>query len=127
MSDAVLDASAVLAVLHNERGAERVRAALPGALLSTVNLGEVISKLVERGMPADIALDAVLALSPEIVPLSQKQAVVAGALRTDTRKAGLSFGDRCCLALAIERMLPALTGDAAWTRAGTTADVELFR
>ena len=127
MSEAVLDASAVLAVLHGEPGAERVRTVLPGALLSAVNLGEVISKLVERGMPADLALEAVQALSPEIVPLSQSQAVLAGALRADTRKAGLSFGDRCCLALAVERGLPALTGDVAWTRVGTAAQVQLFR
>ena len=127
MSDAVLDASAVLAILHGERGAERVRAVLPGALLSTVNLGEVVSKLVERGMPAQLALDATLALSPEVVPLSQAQAVLAGELRASTRQAGLSFGDRCCLALAIERNLPVLTADAAWEHSGTAADVRLIR
>lgn len=104
-----------------------MRAVLPGALLSAVNLGEVISKLVERGMPSELALEATLALSLEVVPLSQEQAVTAGALRAGTRKAGLSFGDRCCLALAIERGLPALTGDAAWMRAETTAKVELLR
>jgi PIN domain nuclease of toxin-antitoxin system len=59
MSDAVLDSSAVLALLLAEPGADKVRSALPGALLSTVNFAEIVSKLCERGMPADQARAAI--------------------------------------------------------------------
>ncbi|MGI8841783.1 MAG: type II toxin-antitoxin system VapC family toxin [Caulobacteraceae bacterium] len=114
MSDAVLDSSAVLALLLAESGAERVRAVAPGALFSTVNLAEIVSKLNERGMPADEARAAVEATGVEFVDFSADQACAAGALRSETRAAGLSLGDRACLALARLRRLPAITADAAW-------------
>ena len=114
MSKAVLDSSAVLAVLLEEAGADRVESVLPGALLSAVNLAEVISKLCERGMPADEVLIAVAALGVDIVPYDGEQARLTGELRPRTRAAGLSLGDRACLALARLRLLPAMTADAAW-------------
>lgn len=55
----MLDASAVLALLHNEPGAEMVAKKLPNAGLSTVNLAEVVTKLVDAGMPLDDAREAV--------------------------------------------------------------------
>ncbi|MEI7610034.1 MAG: type II toxin-antitoxin system VapC family toxin [Rhodospirillaceae bacterium] len=117
MSKAVLDSSAVLAVLLEEAGAERVERVLPGALVSAVNLAEVVSKLCERGMPADEVLLAVAALGVDIVPYEGEQARLTGELRPRTRAAGLSLGDRACLALARLRGLPALTADAAWVGA----------
>ena len=97
MSDVVLDSSAVLALLHAEAGADAVAAVLPGALISTVNLAEVVAKLIERG-----------------------------ALRPTTRAAGLSLGDRAGLALARSRGLAAMTADGAWSRA-KGAEVRLIR
>jgi ribonuclease VapC len=114
VSSAVLDSSAVLALLLAEPGAERVRACLPGALLSTVNLAEVISKLCERGMPAGEARRAVEMIGAEPVDFDREQASLVGALRPVTRAAGLSLGDRACLALGRLRGLPVLTTDAAW-------------
>ena len=114
MSKAVLDSSAVLAVLLEEAGTDRVESVLPGALLSAVNLAEVISKLCERGMPADEVLLAVAALGVDIVPYDGEQARLTGELRPRTRAAGLSLGDRACLALSRLRLLPAMTADAAW-------------
>ena len=116
MSEAVLDSSAILALLLAEPGSERVRTALPDALLSTVNLAEVVSKLSERGMPADEARAAVEATGVEFVDFGADQACAAGALRSETRAAGLSLGDRACLALARLRRLPAITADTAWGR-----------
>ena len=114
MSKAVLDSSAVLAVLLEEAGADRVESGLPGARLSAVNLAEVLSKLCDRGMPADEVLIAVAALGVDIVPYDGEQARLTGELRPRTRAAGLSLGDRACLALARLRLLPAMTADAAW-------------
>jgi ribonuclease VapC len=114
VSEAVLDSSAVLALLLAEPGADIVQAALPGALLGTVNLAEIISKLCERGMPAELARTAVETLGVEIIGFDADQACLAGALRPLTREAGLSLGDRACLALARQKGFPAITADVAW-------------
>lgn len=116
MSEAVLDSSAVLVLLLGETGAAAVMAVLPGALLSTVNLAEVVSKLGERGMPADQARAAIETIGVEIVDFGVDQACLAGELRGRTRALGLSLGDRACLALALARDLPAVTADAVWAR-----------
>lgn len=126
MSEAVLDSSALLALLFAEPGADRVAAALPGAFLSTVNLAEVVAKLTERGMPAAEASEAVRALGATVVDFDHDQAVAAGALRGETRGAGLSLGDRACLALSRLRGATALTGDRAWA-AVKGFDVSLIR
>ena len=117
MSKAIADSSAVLALLLGEPGAAVVRSYLPEVLISAVNLAEVISKLTERGMPTLEALEAVETLGAQIVPFDTEQALACAALRPATRSAGLSLGDRACLALAQERNLPALTADTAWSQA----------
>jgi PIN domain nuclease of toxin-antitoxin system len=114
LNEAVLDSSAVLALLFNEPGADAVKSALPGALLSTVNLVEVITKLREKGLPADAARAATEILGAEIIDFDTEQACLTGDLRSSTRSAGLSLGDRACLALARLRNLPAITADTAW-------------
>lgn len=120
MSDPVLDCSALLAFLLREPGAEQVEAILPSAAMSTVNFTEALTKLVERGIPPANARDVVLGLGIEIVDFDADQAVRAAALREVTRKAGLSLGDRACLALAQQRQAPALTSDKAWLRLSDT-------
>lgn len=121
----VLDASAVLALLQREPGAEVVMEALPGALLSTVNLGEVVTKLVERGMEAVLAYRSILALRPHLMPLDAATAADAGALRPMTRRAGLSLGDRCCLALARQQGAVVLTTERAWSSIAAAAGVRV--
>lgn len=130
MSEAVLDASAILALLLREPGAEAVTALLPGALLSAVNHAEVLSKLCDRGLPIEEALGAVRELNAELVPFDMDQAARTGALRPMTRRFGLSLGDRACLSLAIERRAVAVTTDRAWkgeVEAATGATVLLIR
>lgn len=116
MSDAVLDSSAVLALLLGEPGAERVTQTLPGALISTVNVAEIVTKLCERGMPHNQARLTIEAIGVEIVAFTTDQACLTGELRNTTRSAGLSLGDRACLALAQQRNLPAITADTAWSQ-----------
>ena len=126
MSDVVLDASAVLALLQDEPGSDRVLESLPGALICSVNLSEVVAKLTELGMPEpDIRL--ALSLGLEVVAFDEALAYSAGALRPVTRSAGLSLGDRACLALARSRSLPALTTDRAWRDIGVDTVVEVIR
>ena len=127
MTTVVLDASAVLALLFSETGADAVRPRVRGGLISTVNLAEVLAKLVDKGVPADEAARAVDMLSMEPVPLSVEQAQLSAALRPTTRAVGLSLGDRACLALARERGLPAVTAERRWPDvakdAGVTVEV----
>lgn len=116
MSDPVLDGSALLAFLLRESGAEQVEAQLPAAAMSAVNFTEALTKLIERGIPPANARDVILGLGIEIVDFDADQALRAATLREVTRKAGLSLGDRACLALAQQRGVSAFTSDKAWLR-----------
>jgi ribonuclease VapC len=122
----VLDASAVLAAFFNERGADRIVEQMSGALLSTVNYAEVVAKLVDRGTPEEQILEIMAQLDVKVVPVDRDQATTAGLLRATTRDAGLSLGDRACLALAIRRGGVALTTDRAWEAIADAAHVQVF-
>lgn len=111
----VLDASAVLAYLRDEPGSELVEQALGGeALISTVNLAEVLSKLADVGEDPTRAMRGIELLPLELVPFDVDQAVEVARLRRPTMKAGLSLADRVCLALAVARGLRALSADRQW-------------
>jgi ribonuclease VapC len=123
----ILDASALLALMLGEPGADRIEAALPTAQIGAVNLSEVIAKLQERGVP-EAAIDESLAdLDLPVVPFDAAQAIIAGKLRVVTRAAGLSLGDRACLALAAATNATALTTDRAWAAPNLNIAVEVAR
>lgn len=127
--DPVLDSSAVLAVIFDEAGADRVAEHLPGARISTVNAAEVMTKLIDLGMPKE-EVDAIFEdLQLTIVPFEVDHARESARLRPLTRSAGLSLGDRACLALAGRLDAPALTTDKAWGRLDSAVGVtvELLR
>jgi ribonuclease VapC len=123
--DIVLDASALLALMDDEPGQRAVAATLPGALISAVNLAEVVSKLAERGMPAERAHARALAVGIRVIAFDSDQARSVGALRPQTKAAGLSFGDRCCLALAKRLDALVLTTDRRWTDVGPAVGVRV--
>ena len=123
----VLDASAVLSYLLRERGWEAVQSALPGGLLGSVNLCEIVSKFCERGASASEVEADVLGLGVEIAPFSAAQAVIAAQLRPETRALGLSLGDRACLALGLETGAEVLTADAAWGTLPTPHRITVIR
>lgn len=116
VAEIVLDASAILAVIFDEAGAERVARYLPGALVSTVNLAEVMTKLVDLGMPPE-TVDAVLTgLQLTVRPFDLDHAAEAARLRNPTREAGLPLGDRAYLATAKLQKVSALTADRGMER-----------
>lgn len=127
----VLDASALLALMMGEPGAETVEAAVgAGAVMSSVNVAEVITKFVERDMLAGPkALRAIQEIGIEIIPYDAEQALVTGALRFLTKECGLSLGDRACLALGKIRNVPVLTADSVWQKVqhGALVDIVLIR
>lgn len=115
MSSWVLDASALMALVYGEPGLDSVAAAvMTGAAISTVNLSEVIAKLADRGAPEREIRDTIETIGLDITEFDAADALAAGLLRPATRTAGLSLGDRACLALAQLRGAPVLTADRAW-------------
>lgn len=123
----VLDSSAVLAVLFRERGHERVAELSAAGLISAVNLAEVASKMAERGLrPAD-ALSAVEGLNAAVADFDAEQALHVGRLRPETADAGLSLGDRACLALARRTGWTLVTSDSRLAEAGEPRATELIR
>ncbi len=128
MNSAVLDASALLALLQAEQGSEQVRAALvSGAVMSAVNFSEVVAKLSELDMDA-VAIR--LVLEPLGLPISTfdiDAAYGAGLLRRPTKAAGLSLGDRACLGLAQRLHLPVVTTDRAWQDLALDVPVHVIR
>jgi ribonuclease VapC len=123
---AILDASALLAFLRREPGAERVADLIAaGASICTANLAEVMAVLVRDGIPVPSAAAILTNLPIDVVDLTLDLALCSGALIALTRRAGLSFGDRVCLALAKRDVLPAVTADTAWTAIADAVGVEV--
>jgi len=114
MSAVIIDASAILAAILGEAGGDAVFDMLDEATVSTVNVAEVYTYAAINELPTE-AIDAFFAdTGIEIAPFDQQQAIAPGQLASITRKAGLSLGDRSCLALATLRRAEVLTADRPW-------------
>ncbi len=127
MPKVVLDASALLALLNGEPGADIVAETLPEAAVSAVNISEVVAKLAEAGMPEEALREALQGLLLNVIPFDLAQAYVAGLLRPSTKGMGLSLGDRSCLSLARVLGLPALTADRTWELLSAGIEVRVIR
>jgi ribonuclease VapC len=128
VSEAVLDASALLALLNQEEGGDEVgELVATGAAISAVNLSEVASRLGLAGMPESLIREALDPLGLDVVPFDQELAYQTAELVTRTRAAGLSLGDRACLALAKQLGLPAVTADRAWARLKLNIQIRVIR
>lgn len=123
----VLDASALLAALQDEPGAQRVEQHLRGALMSAVNWSEVAQKLATRGINAESALAALLSQGVTITPFTVEQANLTASLYAEGKPLGLSLADRACLALGQMHGLPVLTADREWRKLVPDFRVELIR
>jgi len=129
----VLDASALLALVHDEPGAEPVVEAIAArAAIGIVNLAEVLSKLADAGKDPDEARRELLNAADDqqalvVEPLTEADCVEVARLRPMTRALGLSLADRACLALAKRLAIPVLTADRTWTQANLEVAVRLIR
>lgn len=127
MSSFVLDASAVLALLNEETGKDRVELAMGDCLISAVNYCEVLGKLIDAGVPQEEARHTLELLDVQIVDFDEDLAFRAASVVSATRRFGLSLGDRCCLALGTARSATVLTADRSWAKLKINVKVEVIR
>jgi ribonuclease VapC len=125
--DLVVDASAIIAFLVGEPFTRFDSEGLGNALVSAVNLSEVLARLPELGVPEIETATAVSRLALRIVIFDEAQAREAARLRPLTRQAGLSLGDRACLALGTARGCPVVTADRVWAGLDLGIEVILIR
>ncbi|MBN1450293.1 MAG: type II toxin-antitoxin system VapC family toxin [Anaerolineales bacterium] len=127
MSNVVLDASALLTLLNDETGADKVRELLPDASISAVNLAEVVTRLSLIGMPGEQIREVLTLLGLDIMPFDEEQAFLTGLFAAQTHSLGLSLGDRACLALASVTGATAVTADRAWKELDLGVKIQLVR
>jgi ribonuclease VapC len=118
-----LDASAMLAMLLGEPGGEKVKAALDGALVSAVNLAEIVSHYAKLGASRPDIETMLHPLPIRVVPVDAALSYEVGMLRPLTLPGKLSLGDRYCLALAKREGIPALTAERRWLDIAVAVDV----
>ncbi|MEH1855210.1 MAG: type II toxin-antitoxin system VapC family toxin [Nostoc sp.] len=123
----VLDASALLAYLKDEPGADVVEAILAESVISSVNWAEVIQKAIAVGVLVEGMLDDLQALGLVVEPFTPLDGEVAGRLWEQTRSFGLSLGDRACLSLGLRLNVPVLTADRTWANLTLSVDVRVIR
>jgi len=124
----LLDASAVLAWLHGEPGAEQVADLLQGSspcLVTAANHAEIIAKLLDRGIAPQAARDILVATGYTVIDTSAADGAEAGWLRKDTRELGLSLGDRLCLAAARRLGARVYTADRPWVQLGAPLNIHI--
>jgi PIN domain nuclease of toxin-antitoxin system len=127
MTKYVLDASALLALLNNEPGSQRVKDVLPESVISAVNVCETVGKLAGAGMSVKDARAGIELINLEVVPFDTELAYQAGALIVTTKKLGLSLGDRACLALGLMLNKTVVTADHLWSKLKIDVTVEVIR
>ena len=123
----VLDASAVLALILREPGADRVQDEIGDAAISAVNMAEVFARCQDRGLDPTRIGGICVDLGLETLPFTAAHALLAGQLRASTRALGLSLGDRACLATAMLEKRPVLTADRAWLRLDLGVEIVSIR
>lgn len=118
----VLDASAILAFLHDEQGADRVEESLDESVVGAANWSEIAQKVTARGADWDQVKALLFSYDLRVEPVTEEDAERAATLWRSG--SGLSLGDRLCLAMSHRLECPVLTADRAW---GETADIEQLR
>lgn len=127
MAEAVLDASALIAFIRREPGADKVAKILPQSCISAVNLAETLGKMVEHGKPLEETAYQIERLRIAVIPFDDQQARIAASFWKSTRQVGMSLGDRACLALALSASLPAFTAEEEWTKCDLGVEVVKIR
>lgn len=123
----VLDASALLALINEEKGHQSIYNYLPFSCMSTVNLSEVAAVLNKIDIPQKEIIALLNPLIPNIVAFDESQAYKTAELRSLTKKYGLSLGDRACISLGKLYNLTIITSDKAWSNLDLGLNIVLIR
>ena len=127
LSEVVLDASALLALVQGEIGAEQVKPLMSHAVMSAVNFCETVQRLRRGGMPLESVTMVLTPLVPEPVAFDRETAYIAASIHEKTRGQGISFGDCACLALAMLLGVPAVTAERKWDQCDVGVQVIRIR
>ncbi len=127
MRDIVFDASALLALLYEEKGADVVLRYLSRAIISSVNFTEVATRMIHKGEPEAEVLPRLDVMGVDVVDYNKSLALQAAIIYPKTKTKGLSLGDRACLALAMTHKLPVLTADRTWKSLKLGVKIEVIR
>ena len=124
----VLDASALLAVSKGERGADFVMDLIntKDCVISSVNMAEVGTRLLDLGLPIHELGRGIAQFNVDVIDFNQEQALACAALRPLTKSAGLSLGDRACIALAQLMQGCVVTSDRAWLDIAETTRIKVL-
>lgn len=123
----ILDASALLAYLHQEPGGAQIKPLLPNAFMSTVNWCEVVQKLRVNLIDDKAVASKLTILGLRFISFSLEHADKAGELWQVTASLGLSLGDRACLATGLCENMPVVTADQIWQKIPLPLDIRLIR
>ncbi len=127
MDKYVLDASALLALLNRETGHELVADVVTYSTMSSINVSESLTSLQKYGIDIEKGFLMIKDLIAEIIPFDEDQAVNTALLDIQSKKLGLSLGDRACIALALNLKMPVLTADKAWLKLDTSIAIKSIR
>jgi ribonuclease VapC len=123
----VIDASVVLAYLRDEPGGDVLVRDDGPFCLSTINLAEIMAKVIDLDLSSDDVTRVLKTLPIESVDFTREDAARTATLRTKSRRLGLSLGDRACLALGARLAIPVLSADRAWATLDLDIDIRLIR
>ena len=127
MKKFVIDTSAVLALIKEEKGWDVVKKYIQNSAISTVNVVEVLTMMNRSSFDMSEAVKLLDSLVSEVIPFCHEQACIASQLDSFTRQYGLSLGDKSCLALGKHKNLPVLTADKIWAELNVGVEVVLIR
>lgn len=127
MTQYVVDASALLAAIHNETGGDYVQHRIQDCVVSSVNWSEVLQKLGRAGVDTTTVEQGLKALGLLVLDFTEEDARIAAVLWPVAKGLGLSLADRSCLALGKRLRVSVITADRVWSGAELGVDVELIR
>lgn len=124
----ILDASALITLLSEEKGNETVASVLPKSVMSSVNIAEVAKFLMEKqGLNKEEVSNIIQSLVETIIPFDTQLALISADIVRDTKSLGLSLGDRACLALAISTGYTVYSSDRIWSKLDLGCKIVLIR
>ena len=124
----ILDASALLALIQEETGAEIIKPLLKFSVMSAVNVTETLSVLQRTNISSEEGLALIMDIVTTIVPFDLEQAEQVAKLHPFVQPQGLSLADRACIALGIKLQIPIYTADRIWVELKLdNIDIRLIR